>query len=77
MPTITTEDLMQYVYGEASKEQSMAIEKAIQTDWSLREKLTALKDSMRVLDNMVESPRPQSVMAILNYARTSAEVEQH
>jgi anti-sigma factor RsiW len=77
MPNFTTEDLMQYVYHETSKEQTMAIEKAIQTDWALKEKVMALRDSMHTLDSMLESPRSQSVMAILNYARTSAEVEQH
>lgn len=77
MPNFTTEDLIQYVYHETSKEQSAAIEKAIQTDWALREKLEALQESMQSLDNMMESPRHQSVMAILEYAKTSAEVEQH
>ncbi len=76
MPHFTTEDLIQYIYQETSKEQSMAIEKAIQIDWALQEKFEALKDSKQRLNEIVESPRPQSVMAILEYARTSAEVEQ-
>ena len=76
MPNYTTEELIQYLYQETSEEKTRAIEKAIQMDWSLQEKLEALKDSKRGLDNIITSPRPQSVMAILNYARTSAEVEQ-
>ncbi len=76
MPNFTTEDLIQFIYQETSKEQSMAIEKAIQTDWTLREKFEALKDSQQRLNDILESPRPQSVLAILEYARTSAEVEQ-
>jgi hypothetical protein len=64
------------LYQETSKEQSMAIEKAIQTDWALREKFEALKESKQRLNDMLESPRHQSVLAILEYAKTSAEVEQ-
>jgi hypothetical protein len=64
------------MYQETSKEQSSAIEKAIQTDWALREKFEALKESKQRLNEMLESPRQQSVLAILEYARTSAEVEQ-
>jgi anti-sigma factor RsiW len=76
MPNFTTEDLIQFMYQETSKEQSSAIEKAIETDWALREKFEALKESKQRLNEMLESPRQQSVLAILEYARTSAEVEQ-
>ena len=76
MPDYTTEELIQYLYHETTEEKTQAIEKAMQFDWSLQEKLEALKDSKRGLDSIITSPRPQSIMAILNYARTSAEVEQ-
>jgi hypothetical protein len=76
MLNYTTEDLIQYLYQETTEEETNAIEKAIKSDWNLREKYDALKASMQQLDTLVESPRPQSVMAILNYAKTSAEVEQ-
>ena len=76
MPKITTEELIQYLYHETSKDQSMAIEKALQTDWELKDELEVLKDSMKSLDKMVKSPRSQSVDAILNYARSTMEVEQ-
>jgi hypothetical protein len=76
MPIYTTEDLLQYLYKETSKNQAAAIEKALQSDWALGEKLIVLKDSLQRLDQMLESPRPQSVMAILNYAQSSAEVVQ-
>lgn len=62
------------MYHETSQEQTLAIEKAIQTDWALREKFDALKESKQSLNNIMESPRHQSVLAILNYAKTSAEV---
>ncbi len=72
----TTEDLIQYLYQETTEEETKAIEKALKSDWNLAEKYEALKASMQHLDSIVESPRPQSVMAILNYAKASAEVEQ-
>ncbi len=77
MPNFTTEDLIQYLYHETSKERSLAIEKALDENWELQEKIDVLKDSLQRLDKIVESPRPQSVSAILQYARSSAEVEQH
>jgi hypothetical protein len=76
MPKITTDELIQYLYQESSKDQSMAIEKALQTDWELKDELEILKSSMQSLDKMVKSPRSQSVDAILNYARSTVEVEQ-
>ena len=69
MPQFTTEELIQYAYGETSAEKTRAIEKALETDWNLKEKLDALKGSMQQLDTVVTSPREQSVMAILNYAK--------
>jgi len=77
MPNFTTDDLIQYVYNETSFEQSLAIKNALEDNWELREKLDVLKDSLRGLDRIIESPRRQSIDAILNYARTSAEIEQH
>jgi hypothetical protein len=74
MPNYTTEDLLQYLYQETSQIQSQAIEKSLQTDWALQEKFGVLKQSLTKLDEILESPRPQSVMAILNYAQSSAEV---
>lgn len=76
MPNYTTEDLIQFVYQETSKDQFVAIGKALQTDWALKEKFDILRDSMQKLDSMIQTPRPQSVRAILNYASSSAEVEQ-
>ncbi len=74
MPNYTTEDLLQYLYKETSKERSALIEKELHTDWALKEKFDVLTNYLTRLDTLVESPRPQSVMAILNYARSSAEV---
>jgi len=74
MPNYTTEDLLQYLYKETSSSQSLAIETALHNDRALVEKHFVLHDTLQRLDALIESPRPQSVFAILNYAQSSAEV---
>lgn len=68
----TPEELIQYLYQETSPEKTAAIEAALQDDWTLREKLEVLKSSRESLDRIIESPRPQVILNILNYARESA-----
>jgi flagellin-specific chaperone FliS len=65
----TQEELVQYLYNETSHETSAAIEAALQNDWTLREKLEVLQHSVQMLDTTLESPRTQTVLSILNYAR--------
>lgn len=69
MNNFTPEDLLLYLYNETSEDQTVAIRKALESDWTLREKLAVLKDSMKRLDTVVESPRTNVVLDILNYAR--------
>ncbi|MGN6294399.1 MAG: hypothetical protein ACTHMV_16745 [Chitinophagaceae bacterium] len=69
MINFTPEELLLYLYNEASEEQTVAIKKALEQDWTLREKLAVLKDSRQRLDVLIESPRTNVVMDILNYAR--------
>ena len=68
----TPEDLLRYLYKETSPEMSAAIEAALQEDWTLREKLEVLKTSAQNLDKIVESPRTEVILNILQYARESA-----
>jgi hypothetical protein len=67
----TPEELIQYLYKETSLEKTIAIETALREDWTLREKLEVLKASTTKLDTILESPREQVIMNILNYARTT------
>ena len=69
MTKFTPEDLLLYLYKEASAEKKAAIESALKQDWTLREKLSVLKASMQRLDKIVESPRTEVVLNVLNYAR--------
>ena len=69
MTKFTPEDLLLYLYKETPSEQTEAIETALKKDWTLREKLSVLKTSMQRLDKIVETPRTEVVLNVLNYAR--------
>ena len=69
MTNFTPEDLLLYLYKETSQQQTSAIEQALKKDWTLREKLAVLKTSMQRLDKIVESPRTEVVLNVLNMAR--------
>lgn len=75
MTNFTPEDLLLYLYKETSSKQTVAIEKALEKDWTLREKLSVLKASMQRLDKIAESPRTEVVLNVLNHAREQAAQE--
>lgn len=74
MHNFSPEELIQYLYKETSPNTTAAIEQALQVDWTLREKLAVLKTSMERLSSHTESPRIETVLAILKYARKSETV---
>jgi len=77
MQIFTPEELIQYLYGELSEAQASEIEKALQNDWSLQQKLTVLKESQQYLSAVkLQQPRKQAISAILDYAKQTAEIEQ-
>ena len=75
----TPEELIQYLYKETSPARTAEIEEALQNDWTLREKLEVLENSMQALKTPLESPRTEAIMNILNYARevVSEPVQDH
>lgn len=77
MTNFTPEDLLLYLYKETSTTQTRDIESALEKDWTLREKLAVLKDSISRLDKLTTSPRTEVVLNVLNQARehTSEEVQ--
>ena len=75
MINFTPEDLLLYLYKETSAKKTAAIEKALQNDWTLREKLNVLKASMDRLDKITRSPRTEVVLNVLNHAREHATEE--
>lgn len=66
--SFTPEDLLEYLYKETSPERTQAIEEALRTDWSLREKMAVLQTSRERLDRLVESPRTETILRLLRYA---------
>ena len=68
MHNFTPEDLLLYLYKEASPLQVTAIEEALKEDWTLREKLTVMKTAMERLNNLTASPRTEVVLNVLKYA---------
>ncbi|HEX2609012.1 MAG TPA: hypothetical protein VHK91_16630 [Flavisolibacter sp.] len=67
MHNFTPEDLLLYLYKETSPEATTAIEKALQEDWTLREKLTVMKTSMERLDSITVSPRTEVILNVLKH----------
>ena len=74
MHNYSPEDLILYLYKETSPETTAAIEEAINTDWTLREKLEVLRDSMKRLDSIVTSPRTELILNVMKYAAKESEV---
>ena len=72
MTNFTPEDLLLYLYKETSLQQTAEIEKALAQDWALREKLAVLKASMQRLDKLVQAPRTEVVLNVLNKAREAS-----
>ena len=74
MHNYSPEDLLLYLYKETSPEATTAIEKALQEDWTLREKLNVLKTSMERLNSITVSPRTEIILNVLRHARTKEEI---
>jgi hypothetical protein len=75
MHNFSPEDLLLYLYNEASTEQATAIEEALKKVLSLREKLAVMKTAMERLNNLTVSPRTEAVLNILKYAAAQQTVK--
>ena len=71
MHSFTPEDLVQYMYDETSPEKKTAIQLALETDWSLREKYEEMLSAQKRLGTFKLSPRKKVVDDILSYAEKS------
>ena len=74
MHNYSPEDLILYLYKETSTEVTAAIEKALQEDWTLREKLVVIKTSMERLNSITVAPRTEIILNVLRYARSGEKV---
>ena len=70
----TPEDLIRYLYKETSPEETAQIEQALQSDWTLREKMSVLKTSNERLNALIETPRTELVLNVLKYAASKQKV---
>ena len=68
MHNFTPEDLLQYLYNEASPEKAAAIKAALENDWTLREKFEVMTSAQERLEALKMSPSQQTIDNILNYA---------
>jgi len=75
MHHFTPEDLLLYLYKDASPEQAAAIEEAIEKDWTVREKIAVMKTAMERLENLTVAPRTEAVLNVLKYAATGEKVK--
>ncbi len=69
--------MIRFLYGETTPEETSAIQHALDTDWTMREKLESLKSTMEGLDKVKFTPRESVVQSLLNYAGLGNEVEHH
>ena len=72
MHNFTMEDLLQFMYKETSPEKTAAIKEALNSDWSLREKMNIMTGAQSELNSIkMVSPRKQTLDNIFNYAEKS------
>ena len=77
MIKVTPEELIRYLYNETTAEENLMIEQAIENDWTVREKMAVVKASMQRLNNIVEGPRTEVILEIMNYAREKSTQQIH
>ncbi len=76
MNNFTPEDMIRYLYNEMTAAEAQTLTRALEADWSLKEKFEVLKLAMSSLDTLHFSPRPKAIDAILEYAEATKPVEQ-
>ena len=70
MQKFSQEQLMQYLYGEASPILQLAIDNATKEDADLQKEIKTLQRTIKQLDKLEkQSPSQKSIDAILNYAQ--------
>ena len=70
MQKFSQDQLMQYLYGEASPILKLAIDNAIKEDIDVQRELKTLQRTIKQLDKLEkQSPSQKSIDAILKYAK--------
>ena len=73
MHTLTTEDLLLFIYGEATPEQSITIQSALEKDWKLKEEYQSLLKEIEQLKEIQISPSKKTLDNILEYSKKNFE----
>lgn len=73
MHALTTEDLLLFIYGEATIELSNTIKTALENDWKLQEEYRILLAEIEQLDEINLSPSTKAVDSILEYSKKNLE----
>jgi hypothetical protein len=69
MHNFTNEDLIRYIYNELNDNDRKDLEKELETNWALKEKLRVFKDAQNRVSNMrLTSPSARSMENIFLYA---------
>lgn len=79
MQKFTHEQLIQYVYGEASPILKLAIEKALESNADIQKEIKKIKKSKKELDNLKHksySPSKKTIDAVLAYAKSTVAKKQ-
>jgi len=70
MVNSTLEDLVLYMHKELTAAKKAEVESELEQNWALREKYNVLLESFNRISNLkLQSPRIQTVNAIMQYAR--------
>jgi hypothetical protein len=75
MNNFTPEDMIRYLYNEMTAEEAQTLKRALEADWSLKEKFEVLNQAISSLDTLHYSPRPKAIDAIMQYAEATKPVE--
>ncbi|MEP7317603.1 MAG: hypothetical protein ABI921_02645 [Panacibacter sp.] len=75
MVNSTLEDLVLYMHKELTASKKAEVENELERNWDLKEKYNVLLESFNRLNNMkLQSPRLQTVSAIMQYAKRVTKV---
>jgi hypothetical protein len=75
MLDFTPEDLISYLYGEMDDHAKALMDKALESNWALREKMSVLQASIQRLDkSALLSPSSSTMDRILAYATDKSKI---
>lgn len=76
--TITSDDLIRYIYRETTEAENAAIAQALANDWELRESLRALSATKDVLSQTsLYAPSQTSLKVIMDCSQHEETLEMH